>query len=124
MKKAGSPEKPRKRGLMGGYRKISRPYKYKAAGRAIRPAQPTKRKVGFAMNKTRRKVLLEISGKITDLKDTLEEVLGEEEEYKDNMPENLQESERYSKASEACDSLYEAVSQLEEVVLNIETAAE
>lgn len=74
------------------------------------------------MNKFRRAALREIIDKIADAKDALEMLKDEEEEYRDNMPENLQGSERYQTADEACDALYEAVSQLEEAGDNIETA--
>jgi hypothetical protein len=73
------------------------------------------------MNKVRRAALREIIDKIADAKDALEILKDEEEEYRDNIPENLQGSERYQTADEACDALYEAVSQLEEAGDNIET---
>lgn len=74
------------------------------------------------MNKVRRAALREIIDKIADAKDALEILKDEEEEYRDNIPENLQGSEQYQTADEACDALYEAVSQLEEAGDNIETA--
>ncbi len=74
------------------------------------------------MNKIRRAALQEIINKISDAKDELELLKDEEEECRDNMPDNLQGSERYQTSDEACDALYEAVSQLEEAVENIETA--
>lgn len=76
------------------------------------------------MNRQRRKALQEIRDKIVDLKDSLEMVMGEEEEYRDNMPENLQGSEKYERTSEICDTLYEAVSGIEEACENIEAAIE
>ena len=71
---------------------------------------------GMNMNKVRRAALREIIDKIADAKDALEILKDEEEEYRDNIPE------RYQTADEACDALYEAVSQLEEAGDNIETA--
>ena len=68
------------------------------------------------MNKPRRKELERIANEITELKDQLEMLQEEEDEYRDNMPENLQGSERYEKAEAACESLYSAVSSLEEAV--------
>lgn len=76
------------------------------------------------MNKQRRIVLEKLAGQITDAKDELENIMGEEEECRDNMPENLQGSEKYEKANEACNAIYEAISQLEEAISNIETATE
>lgn len=76
------------------------------------------------MNNDRRKTIQEIMEKLTDLKDSLEMVQEEEQEYKDNMPENLQGSEKYEKAESSSEALYEAVSQLEEAVSNLETAME
>ncbi len=76
------------------------------------------------MNKLRRKALEDIIEQLDVIHDTLEELRGEEEEYRDNMPENLQSSERYEKADAACDSLYEAISNLEEALGNITAAIE
>ena len=44
------------------------------------------------MNKVRRKGLVDIFNKITELKDMLENIKDEEECYRDNIPENLQVS--------------------------------
>lgn len=76
------------------------------------------------MNKARRKTLAEIADQLEALKGELESALSEEEEYRDNIPENLQGSERYERADEACGNLTEAVSQLEDVISNIEAAVE
>lgn len=76
------------------------------------------------MNRVRRTELEKIAAAITDLKEQLEILQEEEEEYRDNMPENLQGSERYEKADEACDNLYDAVSNLEDAVDCINAAAE
>lgn len=76
------------------------------------------------MNKARRKTLAEIADQLEALKGELESALSEEEEYRDNIPENLQGSERYERADEACGNLAEAVSQLEDVISNIEAAVE
>lgn len=76
------------------------------------------------MNAVRRKKLAIIMEELEELKGSVEELLEEEEEYRDNMPENLQGSERYEKADEACDSLYEVVSNLEEAIDGIDTAME
>lgn len=76
------------------------------------------------MNKERRKSLQTIVDQLVELKGTLDDLKQEEEVYRDNMPENMQESERYQKADEACDNLYEAVSQIEEAVSGITAAIE
>lgn len=44
--------------------------------------------------------------------------------YRDNMPENLQGSEKYEMADAACESMQEAIDQLEQAVSNIESAQE
>lgn len=76
------------------------------------------------MNKYRRKSLQDIIDQLEELKGSLEDLQAEEEEYRDNMPENLQGSERYERADNACDSLADAVSNLEETISSIETAME
>lgn len=76
------------------------------------------------MNKPRRKALQTLLDRMAEIRDILEEIEGDEEDYRDNMPENLQGSERYEKANEACDSLYKAVSNLEEAIESIEAAIE
>ena len=59
----------------------------------------------------------------------LEELKDEEMEYFENIPENLQSSERYERAEtsssaleEAYDTLYDLISQLEDVTSSIEEA--
>ena len=74
------------------------------------------------MNKQRRSELQKIYDIISDAKENLEILMDEEEEYKENIPENLQGSSRYEKAEENCDSLYEAISNIEEALEHIETA--
>lgn len=74
------------------------------------------------MNKERRKSLQSIVDQLEELKGTLDDLKLEEEGYRDNMPENMQGSERYQTADEACDNLYEAVSQIEEAVSGITAA--
>ena len=76
------------------------------------------------MNNKRRKALSEISDKLKVLKSQLEDIVGDEEEYMDNMPESLQGSEKYVIAEQACDSLYDAVSGIEEAISAIEEAAQ
>ena len=76
------------------------------------------------MNKERRKTRQEISEQLESLKSDLASVQSDEEEYRDNIPENMQSGERYERAEAACDSLAEAVSQLEDAISSIETAME
>ena len=76
------------------------------------------------MNKIRRKSLRDIIDQLEELKGSLEDLQAEEEEYRDNIPENMQSSERYELADAACDSLSDAVENLEEVINSIEAAIE
>ena len=76
------------------------------------------------MNKLRRKSLRSIIDQLEELRCSLEDLQAEEEEYRDSIPENLQGSERYERADMACESLYEAVDNLEEVINSIEEAIE
>lgn len=76
------------------------------------------------MNAARRKALNTIIDQLEDLKTELEDLLSEEEEYRDNMPENLQSSERYENADRACDSLQDAVYELESSLDSITDAVD
>lgn len=76
------------------------------------------------MNKARRKNIQDVVDQLETLKSTLEEIQGEEEDCRDSIPENLQGSERYEKADEACDTLGEAVSSLEDVITSLGELAE
>ena len=76
------------------------------------------------MNKTRRINLLQIAVELEELKASLKELKEEEEEYQANIPENLQNSERYEKAENAICNLDDAISDLEEVIIKVEAAAE
>lgn len=76
------------------------------------------------MNKVRRKNLQSIICQLEALKSSLEDLQSEEEAYRDNIPENMQDCDRYERADAACDSLEEAVSNLEDVIGSIEEAME
>lgn len=76
------------------------------------------------MNKARRKKIQDTADQLEVLKSTLEDLQGEEEVYRDNIPENLQGSERYEKADEACDTLGDAVSALEDVISSLSELSE
>lgn len=66
------------------------------------------------MNKERRKRLLEISDKLSDLMDDLEEVIEEEEEAFNNLPESLQDSTKGIVMMDRLDTLHTAISDLED----------
>ncbi len=88
------------------------------------------------MNAPRRKNLAKIIEAIEELKSQLEDQMSdletlrdEETDYYDNMPEGIQASERGERAecsmealTEACDTLYDLVSQLEDVTSSIQEA--
>lgn len=88
------------------------------------------------MNAPRRKKLQaiieaieELKSQLEDQQSDLEELKDEEMKYFENIPENLQSSERYERAEtsssaleEAYDTLYDLVSQLEDVTSSIEEA--
>lgn len=88
------------------------------------------------MNAPRRKNLQAIIEAIEGLKSQLEDQMSdletirdEETDYYDNMPEGIQASEREERAeysmealTEACDTLYDLVSQLEDVTNSIQEA--
>ena len=66
------------------------------------------------MNKERRKRLIEISDKLSDLMDDLEEVIEEEEEAFNNLPESLQDSTKGIVMMDRLDTLHDAISELED----------
>lgn len=69
------------------------------------------------MNKERRKQIAEAQKLIGQAKDLIEEICSDEQEYYDNMPESLQNGEKGERA-------YNATSNLQEVVDNLETAVD
>lgn len=68
------------------------------------------------MNKQRRNEISNIMTELESLKSRLESVHMEEEMVFDNMPENLQYSMRGEESQEAIDCMSEAISNLEEVI--------
>ena len=76
------------------------------------------------MNKTRRKRLEDIIGKLEEQKDELYQLYEEEQEAYNNMPESLQESERGQIASEFVDSLETEYDSLEDVITNLQEILE
>jgi hypothetical protein len=86
------------------------------------------------MNKTRRKEIFKIIQKLNKLLsninmvdidqlildigeiiDEIQMVLDEEEGVRDNIPENLQGGFRYEESEDACDNMYDAISELEDI---------
>ena len=76
------------------------------------------------MNNVRRKRIINLSDKLSELKEELEIIAEEEQEYIDNIPENLQNSERYERADEALSNLNDASDALDEVIESLLQASE
>lgn len=93
------------------------------------------------MNNTRRKAIRksiqdinEIIPRINALADSLKSIVTDveiikadieciqydEEDARDNIPESLQDSERYWASDEACDNLSDAVTELEDILDNLD----
>ena len=66
------------------------------------------------MNRQRRKALRDIIDQLETLRMQLEDLQTEEEDYRDNFPESLQNSERYERTEEICESLSDAVDEMEQ----------
>ena len=76
------------------------------------------------MKNVRRKRIINLSDKLSELKEELEIIAEEEQEYIDNIPENLQNSERYERADEALSNLNDASDTLDEVIESLLQASE
>ena len=76
------------------------------------------------MNKERRKQLQSVIEALEGAKETLDVLNEEEREYYDNMPESIQNGEKGERSSECIDSLDNAISELEDVIYNINQAIE
>lgn len=72
------------------------------------------------MNNARRKQIDAIISKMEESKSELENLLEEEQEAYDNMPDSLQDSERGEKAQEAISNLEDAISGIDDVLVNLE----
>lgn len=72
------------------------------------------------MNRERRKRIMQISEKLSDIRTSLETILEEEEIAFDNMPESLQESERGEQMQEYIETIGEAISCIEETESSLE----
>lgn len=72
------------------------------------------------MNRERRKRLMQLSEKLSEVRTSLEIILQEEEEAFDNMPESLQESERGEQMQEYIETIGEAISGIEDTESNLE----
>lgn len=67
------------------------------------------------MNAKRRNVLNYALNLLSKASDAVSGAMDEEQDCLDNMPENLQSSDRYERMENAIDSLYEAMSGIDEV---------
>ena len=74
------------------------------------------------MNKQRRteinalgKLLLDVEGQLTAIREAAESLRDEEQDYLDNMPENFQEGEKGQAAEEVISWMDEVVSALEDI---------
>ena len=91
------------------------------------------------MNNTRRKAIrksIQDINEIIPLADSLKSIVTDveiikadieciqydEEDARDNIPENLQDSERYWASNEACDTLSDAVTELEDPLDNLDVS--
>ena len=72
------------------------------------------------MNKQRRTEITNILIELENLKTRLDSVLSEEQMVFDNMPENLQYSMRGEESQDAIDNMEGAVSDLENVISQLE----
>lgn len=72
------------------------------------------------MNKERRKRIMQLSEKLSEVRTSLESILNEEEDAFDNMPESLQETERGERMQEYIEIMKEAISNIEEIEGNLE----
>ena len=72
------------------------------------------------MNKQRRTEIANIVTELEILKERLDKVLSEEQDVFDNMPENLQYSMRGEESQEAIDNMDGAMSDLENVISQLE----
>ena len=76
------------------------------------------------MNNKKRTQIENIVSQLMDLQSEIETLRDEEREIADNFPENLQGSERYEIAEAAADNLDSACSSIEELIDNLNNAAE
>ena len=72
------------------------------------------------MNKSRRAALNNLNVRLQYMIEELEEIRNEEEDYYENIPENLKNSERANESEEAISLMQDVVTQMEELVGNIE----
>lgn len=75
------------------------------------------------MNAARRTKLRHIASHLEELRVQLEEIRDEEQEAFDNMPQSFQDSDKGEAAQEVLGHLDDAVSYLENVHMDVETAA-
>jgi hypothetical protein len=78
----------------------------------------------FYMNKQRRKTIDLIRAALDEQREHLEQVRDDEQEAYDNLPEAIQAGATGEKAQEAITALGDAVSSLEQISADLETALE
>ncbi len=66
------------------------------------------------MNRDRRKRLMQLSEKLSEVRTSLESILEEEENAFDNLPESIQESEKGELMQGYIENIGEAISNIEE----------
>ena len=74
------------------------------------------------MNDKRRKLLNEALRNLEDAENKISIALDEEEDCLNNLPENLEGSDRYERMENAIANLEDALSSLDEVKENVESA--
>ena len=72
------------------------------------------------MNKSRRAALNNLNVRLQYMIEELEEIRNEEEYYYENIPENLKNSERANESEQVISLMQDVVTQIEEVIGNIE----
>lgn len=76
------------------------------------------------MNKSRRKQIESVIGKLEEIKSEIDMIREEEQDCLWNMPENLQNSDRYQMSEEAVSNMEGAMDDLDEVIELLEGAME
>ncbi len=72
------------------------------------------------MNKTRRKKIDDVKGKLNACISELEVIRDEEDQTRENIPENLQDGEAYCLSEECSDKIDDAISDIQGAVSNLE----
>ena len=72
------------------------------------------------MNKERRKRIREVITELENCSSQLESIKGDEDNARDARPENLQTSDNYVHSENCSDTIDSAISDIQEVVNNLE----